>query len=147
EATIVNATISPDSRWIAYTATESGLVRVFVQPFRNVNDGRWLVSPRGGDKPVLARDGRGLYFLTPDRAPQGKVPIPPGATFNFGPPMDAFDVRRFVTAFSDNNDAGRPYDISPDGKRFLMLAPASDAPQQLVVVEHWLDELKETRGK
>jgi hypothetical protein len=40
----------------------------------------------------------------------------------------------------------RNYDIAPDGQRFLMLKPAgSDAtgpPQQIVVVQHFDEELK-----
>jgi hypothetical protein len=42
--------------------------------------------------------------------------------------------------------AGRTYDVSPDGQRFLMIkAPgmdASAAPLALIVVQHWDEELK-----
>ena len=41
---------------------------------------------------------------------------------------------------------GRTYDVSPDGKRFLMIkAPGTDAsaaPPALIVVQHWDEELK-----
>ena len=42
---------------------------------------------------------------------------------------------------------GRQYDISPDGKRFLMIKEAGEteetsAPTQLIVVENWFEELK-----
>jgi hypothetical protein len=41
---------------------------------------------------------------------------------------------------------GRSYDVSPDGKRFLMIkegGPGGTAPStSLVVVQHWLEELK-----
>ena len=38
----------------------------------------------------------------------------------------------------------RTYDVSPDGRRFLMIKQAANeatAPQ-IIVVQHWLEELK-----
>ena len=42
---------------------------------------------------------------------------------------------------------GRTYDVSPDGQRFLMIkegggADQTAAPPQLIVVQHWVEELK-----
>ena len=42
---------------------------------------------------------------------------------------------------------GRTYDISPDGQRVLMIkesggADQTAAPPQLIVVQHWIEELK-----
>ena len=44
-------------------------------------------------------------------------------------------------------DAGRTYDIAPDGQRFLMIkegggADQTAAPASLIVVQHWVEELK-----
>jgi hypothetical protein len=43
-------------------------------------------------------------------------------------------------------EAGRTFDVAADGKRFLMIKPASGEaappPQSLIVVENWLEELK-----
>ena len=38
----------------------------------------------------------------------------------------------------------RTYDISPDGQRFLMIKgrSATVAPAGLIVVQHWIEELK-----
>ncbi len=43
----------------------------------------------------------------------------------------------------------RPYDISPDGERFLMIRAAApteetSAPTDIIVVQSWLDEVKAT---
>jgi hypothetical protein len=45
------------------------------------------------------------------------------------------------------NSAGRTYDVSPDGKRFLMIKDANtpsqaSAPTSIVVVRNWVEELK-----
>jgi hypothetical protein len=41
---------------------------------------------------------------------------------------------------------GRSYDISPDGQRFLMIkeggADGTAAPASIIVVQHWVEDLK-----
>jgi serine/threonine-protein kinase len=54
--------VSPDGRWLAYTSDESGRPEVYVRPFPNTNDGRWLVSAGGGQEPVWAHSGRELFY-------------------------------------------------------------------------------------
>jgi serine/threonine protein kinase len=43
-------------------------------------------------------------------------------------------------------DTERSYDISPDGQRFLMIkeggADGTAAPASIIVVQHWVEELK-----
>ena len=46
--------------------------------------------------------------------------------------------------------SGRRYDVSPEGDRFLVLsgdgaaaASEDESPAELIVVEHWFEELKE----
>jgi hypothetical protein len=46
----------------------------------------------------------------------------------------------YFTAPTGN--AGRSYDISPDGKRFLLIKAPNAPPPQLVVVQHFDEELK-----
>ena len=47
--------------------------------------------------------------------------------------------------FGTGSNPGRTYDISPDGQRFLMIKQGSSdqaPPPQIVVVQHWTEELK-----
>ena len=39
---------------------------------------------------------------------------------------------------------GRAYDVSPEGKRFLVVTPPTDngGPPDIVVIQHWDEELK-----
>ena len=46
-----NPSLSPDGRWIAYASNESGRTEVYVHPFPNTGDARWLVSTNGGSAP------------------------------------------------------------------------------------------------
>jgi serine/threonine-protein kinase len=134
-----NAEVSPDGRWLAYQSNESGQYEVYVRPFPDVEGGRWLVSNGGGTRPAWSRDGRELFYLVePGRVMT--VPIQPGRTFTYGNPQVVFDGPYVA------GNAARTYDVSPDGKRFLMIkraAGAGDEPQPaLILVQNWLEELK-----
>ena len=63
-ATLVPA-LSPDGRWLAYQSDESGQNNIYVQPFPNIDDGKWQVSTNGGDDPVWSPDGRRLLRHLP----------------------------------------------------------------------------------
>ncbi len=58
-----NAEISPDGRWTAYESNASGRFEMYVQPFPNLDDGKWMVLVDGGTRPLWAPDGRELFFL------------------------------------------------------------------------------------
>jgi eukaryotic-like serine/threonine-protein kinase len=129
----VSADISPDGRWLAYQSDESKQDEIYVRPFPNVDSGRWQVSTGGGTRPAWARNGRELFYY---QAP-GKilaVPIQPGAAFASGTPQVVVNGQYAVA------QPGRTYDLSPAGKRFLMIKDAT--PSQLVVLLNWLNELK-----
>lgn len=73
------------------------------------------------------------------------VALEAGATFRAGNPTRLFERRYF--AGSAAGGAGRTYDVSPDGQRFLMIkvGGGSDedaAPTSIIVVENWFEELK-----
>ena len=54
--------LSPDGRWMAYVALDSGTPQVFVSPFPDVKASRTLVTPAGGSQPRWAADGRRLFY-------------------------------------------------------------------------------------
>jgi eukaryotic-like serine/threonine-protein kinase len=146
-----NADVSPDGRWVAYQSSESGQNEVYVRPFPNADAGRSLVSSGGGTRPVWARSGRELFYLvgsSPQPVRLMRVPVVGGSTFTAGQPQLLFEGRYYAEA--NVAARGRTYDVSPDGKRFLMIKEASPAPQattpsSLVIVLNWFEELN-TRG-
>jgi serine/threonine-protein kinase len=145
ERSVNTAEVSPDGRWIAHQEGSGSTGNIIVRPFPNVDDGRWLVS-QGGSKPVWSRSGRELFFLTSDYSHIAAVPIVAGPAFSFGRASEVVDVRRFQMALqAGSGDVGRTYDVSPDGQRFLVFAPVDSSREQIIVVEHWLNELKPQR--
>ena len=68
-----------------------------------------------------------------------RVPVEATATtWNAGAPVKLFEPRY------DIRGLGRPYDVSPDGRRFLMMKASGDStvPPSVVVVQHFDEELK-----
>ncbi len=74
--------MSPDGRWLAYASNESGQYEVYVRPFPNTNDGKWLVSTDGGEEPVWAHSGRELFYKGGGNLMS--VEVLPGPTFVTG---------------------------------------------------------------
>jgi serine/threonine protein kinase/Tol biopolymer transport system component len=138
--------ISPDGRWIAYTSDESRRSEVYVRSFPDVNKGRWQVSTNGGGSPLWSPDGHELFYRSGDAVMAVSVETEPGFSI-MGTPRVLFRgtyVRGSVME-------GTPWDISPDGKRFLMLKPAATgAPEpaaaaprpKINIVINWFEDLK-----
>jgi serine/threonine protein kinase len=134
-----HAAISPDGRWVAYTSNETGRQEVFVQSFPAAA-GKWQISTEGGDQPQWRRDGKELFFLSPDNKLM-VVPIQGGSgTFQSGASQVLFKAP--VGLFSRTDSRSR-YAIMPDGRRVLVLAiSAQSSSSSLTVVTNWTSELK-----
>jgi Tol biopolymer transport system component len=106
---------SPDGRWVAYAANDSGRLEVYVRPFPGPGTPT-RVSDSGGRWPRWRRDGSELFYLTGDGtlvavAVDGKAP-----QFQVGGARPLFRTRFRPM---DRLDA-YSYDVSPDGQRFLV---------------------------
>ena len=136
-----NGTVSPDARWLAYETNESGRFEIHVRPFPEVSSGRWQVSTTGGTRPIWTRKGDELVYVAPTGALMG-------VKLERGPSWAATTPTLIVKEgyFTNLNWWGRSYDVSPDGQRFLMIkdsgADGTLAPSSIVVVQHWVEELK-----
>jgi serine/threonine-protein kinase len=138
--------ISPDGKRIAYTSNESGKNEVYIRLFPKVEEGRWQVSTSGGDSPLWSPDGRELFYLNGDAVMA--VPVITERGFGLETPQVLFRGT-FVPASSVVGDRN-PWDISPDGKRFLMMKEStSDTSKgpvprpQINIVLNWTEELKQ----
>jgi serine/threonine-protein kinase len=134
-----NAEVSPDARWLAYDSDESGQFEVYVRPYPDADRARWQVSAGGGRQPLWSRDGRELFY----RDFAGgllSVPIARDATFLAGRPHTILENRSYVGG--GRSLTARTYDVSPDGRRFLLLKAQSSDTTALVVVVNWTEELK-----
>jgi len=136
-----NGIVSPDGRWLAYEANDSGTFEIYVRPYPDVASGRWQVSTGGGTQPLWSRDGRELFYVSLANALM-RVGVERAASWVATTPAGVLKDGSVVIPLGF---PGRTYDVSPDGKRFLMMKPvnASNAPPpQLVVVQHFDEMLK-----
>jgi serine/threonine-protein kinase len=140
-------TLSPDGKWLAYESTETGASEVYLVPFPNVDGGKWQVSTTGGRAPLWARNARELFYVN---AARELVVVP----VTFGGPAPAFGARAPLFRLRDDlylADLERytPFDISPDGRRFIMARRVAVQEAQvvpIVVTENWFDELRRVVG-
>jgi serine/threonine-protein kinase len=130
-----NPHMSRDGRWLAYESAESGKPEVYVRPFPKL-DGKWKISTNGGTEPVWSRDGRELFYRMNNK--MMVVNIAAGDAFAAGLPQVLFEGRYQFSATSVST-----YDVSPDGKNFLMVQPAETVQPatQIDIVLNWPEEL------
>jgi Tol biopolymer transport system component len=129
--------ISPDGRWLAYTSNESGQYEIYVVPFPNTAAAKWAVSTHGGTEPLWSHSGKELFY----RDVAGNlvaVEVRSTPTFSLGRSTALFPAAAF---FSFQGRA--QYAVAPDDRRFLMIRQATgSAPDELIVVDNWFEELK-----
>ena len=126
----VEPQLSPDSRWLAYSSTETGRYEVYVQPFPPTG-ARWQISSAGGRQPFWRADGKELFFVADDRRFYAIDVLSAAGTFDYGVPHFLFDMRANV--FNVRNS----YIPSPDGQRFLVNTLVDNAGEPLNVVLNW----------
>jgi len=136
-----NGSVSPDGHWLAYEAGDSGRVEVYVRPFPDVSSGHWQVSTDGGTRPIWTRSGQELVYVSTTGALM-RVGVARGPSWVATTPT--LVVKEGYLA--NPNWWGLSYDISSDGQRFLMIkeggADGTAAPATIIVVQHWVEELK-----
>ena len=130
--------ISPDGRWIAYESNEEEETQVYVQPFPNIEDGKWVISRESGAIPVWGPDGRELFYWNTNGAAMMRVAVESEPTFSAGNPEELFSTGSY---FFDKPG----FDVSSDG-RFLLMKSVGEAESlseevSAVVVYNWFEEL------
>ncbi|HSN68071.1 MAG TPA: hypothetical protein VLV48_02435, partial [Thermoanaerobaculia bacterium] len=128
---------SPDGRWIAYVSHEGGgRPEVFVETFP-ASGGRWQISTSGGAYPRWRGDGKELFYLNSQfRMVSVKLGFE-GNTLEASVPEILFQA----SVGGQYLDWGH-YDVTADGERFLIDAPAETASASpITVVLGWAPPL------
>ena len=134
------ASVSPDGRWMAYESNVSGQYEIYVERYPALGN-RQQISTGGGRIPVWSRDGRELYFGSLDSRQMLAVSVQSWATLVAGRSQVLFEFAMLPSIAGQ-----RPYDLGPDG-RFFLIRSAQEATggapaANLIVVQHWFEELK-----
>jgi serine/threonine-protein kinase len=125
---------SPDGKWLAYQSNSSGTNEIYVRGFPD-NGGQWKISNRGGIAPIWSRGGHDLLYQSADQ----EMAVSYSASGNtFIPEKSRVWLAKV---------GGQALDLSPDGKRLVVLAPSgsADAPKtehEVVILQNFLDYLR-----
>jgi len=125
---------SPDTKWIAYYSNETGRFEVYLRPFSGTPaaSGRKIqVSLRGGFYPTWNRDGTELAYLGPDSKVYAASMKDFARSDSVPTPRSLFTACA-GSAPTGSATQGSPYDVSPDGERFLFAC--SDAVDDRYIV-------------
>jgi serine/threonine-protein kinase len=128
---------SPDARWIAYVSDESGRAEVYVQPYP-ISGQKWQISTSGGREPVWAPNGAELFY----REGNSKMMV---SDIKTTPSFSAAKPRLLFEGDYEGPIASRPnFDISSDGRRFLMLKPVDQGKStaEVKVVANFVDDVR-----
>jgi Tol biopolymer transport system component len=127
---------SPDGKWVAYMSDESGRFEIYVASFPGPG-GKHLVSVAGGGFTRWRRDGKELFYVGLDNRLMAVEIALKGAELKIGAAHPLFGSLQVV------GNSTYPYDVSPDGQRFLVITPNEQAaPEPLTLVQNWTAGLK-----
>lgn len=89
-------------------------------------EGRVQVSTAGGNDSVWSREGRELFYRSGNDLMS--VELSSGASITAGPPRRLFPGR-----FAAGGDRAN-CDVTPDGRRFVMIRPPEEGPPPTITV-------------
>jgi hypothetical protein len=111
----------------------SGIARpdVFVQSVPPERGGKWQISIAGGGNGVWRGDGKEIFYLSADGKMMSVAVESNETFFRPGTPKPLFQTRMIPSFF-------REYDVTRDGKRFLLNVPIADRGEEpITVIINW----------
>jgi Tol biopolymer transport system component len=124
----IEATFSPDGNWVAYQSDETGTWEVYVRAYHTTAPGR-QVSIGGGMGPRWNPQGGELFYQA--RTAMMAVSVRDGT---------ATGVPRKLFSYRQSDDYRREFDVSPDGRKFLVIEP-TDPRTSITLITNWFDDL------
>ena len=140
----LNASFSPDGRWVAYMAAAGGGegFHTYISPFPFGAGVHRKVTNDPASQPVWSRNGRELFVFDNNSLRVLRMSTEPALTWT--DPAAVFSTSAFVPF----NFAGTNYDVSKDGQQFVAVVRAGTetggerSTQEIQIVVNWFEELK-----
>ena len=129
----LEARVSPDGKWVAYTTDQTGQPEVWVRSFLDAGT-PIRISPDGGRDAVWSHDGRELFYRNGSRMMAVKV-VPAGPTIRAESPRQLFEG-----GFEPGSQ--RAFDVAPDG-RFVMIEATRGSFASIVLVRNWGHQIQD----
>ncbi|MFI5232522.1 MAG: protein kinase [Gemmatimonadales bacterium] len=133
----LDAAISPDGKWAAFTSLEAATPEIYVRPFPVASAGGVVkVSSGGGHLARWSGDGRTIYYLAQDGKTLRAVHVTIGTSVAVG----STETVMTVPGFGNGWDVDRK-----TGKIYVTEATGGD-PARIVVIQHWLDDFRRSQA-
>ncbi len=137
----VDAELSPDGAWVAYSAGDNPTV-VYIQPFPPTGAVYQVSKGDDGHLPWWSHDGHELFYVPgPDGLVRVSVNTHPSVSFGSPSPLPR-------GALIESPVTSRNMDITPDGKRIVGVTSADQNvsgntnPREIELVLNWFEELR-----
>ncbi len=132
----VQPVFSPTGRWVAYVSNESGRYEVYAARYPG-GGSRVQISSNGGTQPVWRGDEKELFYVAPGDQIMS-VPIDTSTSvLRPGAPTRAAEV-----VLRPSRDEEREYDVSRDGRRFIVNTVSADRRSlPITVLLNWQVDL------
>jgi hypothetical protein len=129
--------LSPDGKWMAYNANDSGRFEVYVVSFPIA--GRPIpVSIDGGVQPRWRRDMKELFYLAPDGMLMAVDVVQTATDLEFRTPHPLFQ-----TGLVSPSMGWEQYDVTRDGQKFIVITPPAERPARGVnLLLNWQTKIK-----
>jgi hypothetical protein len=111
-------------------------MEVYVVPFPGPG-AKWQISTGGGVWPSWRRDGKEIFYLTPDNKLMAAEVKTTGLNFGVGTVSLLFETR-FFRSFGQ----GLGYDATADGQRFIINYSGEQPNAAISLVVNWNEEAK-----
>jgi Tol biopolymer transport system component len=134
--------ISPDGHWLLYSSTQTGSREVFTESMPEQMGGpatgaKQKVSIAGGTQPAWRDDGKEIFYVAADGKMMSVTVDSGSASLKLGVPKPLFQTRLEFESIQ------RQYDVSSDGRRFLLAQPLEEsASVPITVIVNWPALLK-----
>jgi Tol biopolymer transport system component len=127
--------VSPNGQWLASASTETGIFEVYVQPVSG-SGSKVQVSRGGGTHPRWTADGRRLFYWAQPGGIKSVDIREAAGQLRADAPRSVIAVR--IPELID----GRPhYDVTSDGRRFLLRQPVEAAEPPVGVIVNWTRQI------
>jgi len=143
----IRSFLSPDGRWVVYQSDETRAkynFQIYVKPHAPTGE-QYQITKGGGTNPLWSPDGKEIIYQPAGKL-MGKlmsVHVSTEPSFSFSSPVE-LPIEAFI---QPNAGGSRNYDITPDGKQFIMAFPVDRptrrSPLQIQVIANWFEELKQ----
>jgi hypothetical protein len=119
---------------LAYSSTDSGREEIYVTKFPS-GSGRWQISRSGGTCPIWRGDGKEIYYYGSDDMLVAVGVNVVGDNLEVGSAQSLFPARRIFPI-------GNPFDVTADGKKFLLMMPPAGSQSPMTLVTNWTSALE-----